>query len=360
MNPMNRALALARRALGSVSPNPAVGAVLVRDGEVVGEGWTQPPGQAHAEAGALRQAGERARGATLYTTLEPCPHYGRTPPCAKAIIEAGIAEVHAAMIDPNPLVAGRGMEMLAERGIATNIGDGEHEARQIVEAYAKFITTGLPFVTAKYAMSLDGKTATYTGESRWISGEESRQFVHRLRAESDAVMVGIGTVLADDPRLTVRDGDTGVATRQPLRVVVDSRLRTPESARVLTEPGRVVLASATGKDEPADPWKGLDVGVEAVPSGDGSVDLAELLRRLGARDVTSVLVEGGGMLLGSLFDNRLVDKVVAFIAPSIIGGKAARSPVEGTGAGRIADTLHLDRVEVRRFGADTAVIGYLT
>ena len=356
---MNRALALARRALGSVSPNPAVGAILVRDGEVVGEGWTQPPGQAHAEAGALRQAGERARGATLYTTLEPCTHYGRTPPCAKAIIEMGIAAVHAAMIDPNPLVAGRGMELLAERGIATNVGDGEQEARRIVEAYAKFITTGVPFVTAKYAMSLDGKTATYTGESRWISGEESRQFVHRLRAESDAVMVGIGTVLADDPRLTVRDVDTGVPTRQPLRVVVDSRLRTPESARVLIEPGRVVLASATGEDEPADPWKGVGVGVEAVPSGDGSVDLAELLRRLGARDVTSVLVEGGGTLLGSLFDNRLVDKVVAFIAPSIIGGKAARSPVGGTGAGRITDALRLDRVEVKTFGADTAVIGYL-
>ncbi len=173
-------------------------------------------------------------------------------------------------------------------------------------------------------------------------------------------MVGIGTVLADDPRLTVRDGDTGLAVRQPLRVVVDSRLRTPESARILTEPGRVVLASATGEDEPADPWKGLGVGVEAAPSGDGSVDLAELLRRLGARDVTSVLVEGGGTLLGSLFDNRLVDKVVVFIAPSIIGGKAARSPIEGTGAGRIADALRLDRVEVRRFGADTAVIGYLT
>ena len=169
-----------------------------------------PPGQAHAEASALRQAGERARGATLYTTLEPCTHYGRTPPCAKAIVEMGISEVHAAMIDPNPLVAGRGMKLLAERGIATDVGDGEHEARQIVEAYAKFITTGVPFVTAKYAMSLDGKTATFTGESRWISGEESRQFVHRLRAESDAVMVGIGTVLADDPRLTVRDVDAGV------------------------------------------------------------------------------------------------------------------------------------------------------
>ena len=202
---MSHALELARRAEGRVSPNPPVGAVLVRDGAVIGSGFTQPPGQSHAEVVALREAGEAARGAALYTTLEPCSHHGRTPPCTDAIIEAGVAEVHAAMLDPNPNVRGGGMAILADAGVSTRIGESEAKARRLLEAYVKYVTTGTPFVTAKFAMSLDGKIATSRGDSKWISGEKARRAVHRLRAASDAIMVGINTVLADDPQLTARD-----------------------------------------------------------------------------------------------------------------------------------------------------------
>ena len=238
MSHMRRALSLAGRAVGSVSPNPAVGAVVVKDGAVVGEGWTQPPGQPHAEVMALRQAGEKSAGAALYSTLEPCHHYGRTPPCTETILAAEVAEVHAAVVDPNPLVSGKGAAHLNEAGVKTVLGEEEEEARRLMEAYFKHITTGLPFVTAKFAMSLDGKTATRTGDSKWISGEEARRYANSLRAASDAIMAGISTVLADDPRLTARDDNDNPLARQPLRIVVDSRGRTPEGARMLSEPAR--------------------------------------------------------------------------------------------------------------------------
>ena len=358
MSQMGRALSLARRALGSVSPNPAVGAVVVKDGAVVGEGWTQPPGRAHAEIVALRQAGPQAKGASLYTTLEPCSHVGKTPPCTEAIGEAGVAEVHSAIIDPNPLVRGKGLARLRELGIATHVGEAEEEARQNIEAYEKFVTVGSPFVIAKFAMSLDGKIATHTGESKWISGEESRRFAHQLRAASDAIMVGIKTVLLDDPALTARDDDGASLDRQPWRVLVDSRGRTPPHARLLAEPGRTLVAVAGLDQEAEQRLTSAGAEVEHVPSDDGNVDLAELLSKLGARDMTSVLVEGGGALLGSLFDQRLVDKVVAFVAPVIVGGRDAPSPVAGNGARRISDVLRLDRVKVETFGTDIAVIGY--
>ena len=240
---MGLALSLAERAAGAVSPNPPVGAVLVRDGEVVGEGYTQPPGQAHAEIVAIRQAGPRARGATLYTTLEPCNHQGRTGPCSEAIIEAGVAEVHSAVMDPNSHVKGGGLSRLSEAGIAVSTGEMAGEAWRLIEAYAKLVTTGTPFVTAKFAMSLDGKIATRTGSSQWITGEEARAYAHRLRAASDAVMVGINTVLADDPRLTARDASGAALERQPLRVVVDSRGRIPREARMLGEPGSTLIVT---------------------------------------------------------------------------------------------------------------------
>ena len=359
MSHMERALSLARRAVGSVSPNPAVGAVVVKDGLVVGEGWTQPPGRAHAELVALRQAGTAAAGAALYTTLEPCNHHGKTPPCTQAIIDAGVAEVHAAMVDPNPLASGDGLSRLKEAGIRTVVGEGEEEVRTVVEAYIKFITTGLPFVTAKFAMSLDGKIATRTGASRWITGEQARRYAHHLRANCDAVMAGINTIVADDPRLTARD-DNGVALdRQPLRVVVDGRGRTPLSAKLLAEPGRTLVAVARVDRSVQGRLTRAGAEVEKVPSKDDLVDLAELLRRLGReRSVTSLLVEGGRTLLGSLFDQHLVDKVVAFLAPTIIGGEGAPSAVGGVGVERMADAVRLERVEVLRFGSDTAVIGY--
>ena len=356
---MQRALALARRAAGAVSPNPAVGAVVVRDGRVVGEGHTQPPGQAHAEVVALRQAGARAAGATLYTTLEPCSHYGRTPPCTQAVIDAGIAEVRSAIADPNPRVNGAGHARLRDAGIVVRVGEGAEEAAEIIEAYAKHVVTGLPFVTAKFAVSLDGKIATSGGESRWITGERARAYAHELRAASDAVMVGIGTALADDPQLTARDAEGRPLPRQPSRVVVDSGGRLPTAARMLAEPGETIVAVARPSAGRVRALERAGAVVLPAPSADGdAVDLAALLDELGRRDVTSVLAEGGGALLGSLFDARLVDKVVGFVAPVIIGGADAPTPVAGEGATSMAGVTRLARVRTRTLDGDVVVVGY--
>ena len=356
---MSHALELARRAEGRVSPNPPVGAVLVRDGEVIGRGYTQPPGQSHAEVLALREAGEAARGAALYTTLEPCSHHGRTPPCTDAIIEAGVAEVHAAVLDPNPNVRGGGLAILAEAGVSTRVGEGEAKARLLLEAYVKYVTTGTPFVTAKFAMSLDGKIATRIGDSKWISGEKARRRVHRLRAASDAVMVGIGTVLADEPRLTARDKTGGPLDRQPLRVVVDTRGRMPVDAPMLGEPGRTLVAVGDLGEPGAATLRGAGAEVVSLPGDGPSVDLAALMDALASEHgVTSMLVEGGATLLGSLFDLGLVDKVIAFVSPVIDGGQTAPPPVAGAGFERMADTLRLERVRWDRYGRDMAITGY--
>ena len=355
---MARALALAERALGTTSPNPAVGAVLVRDGQVVGEGYTQPPGQAHAEIVALRQAGDKARGATLYVTLEPCCHYGRTPPCVNAIIEARVREVHYATLDPNPLVNGRGRQQLEAAGIPVSAGDGAEASRRLNDAYCKFVTTGLPFVTAKFAASLDGRIAARGGDSKWITGEAARQEAHRMRSLSDAVMVGIGTVLADDPQLTARDALGQALPRQPMRIVVDSHGRTPLAARLFREPGPVLIACASLPEERLRAYQDAGAEVVPLPSNDGRVDLQGLLVLLGQRQVTSVLAEGGSALLGSLFDQRLVDKVAAFIAPVIIGGDAALPAVGGQGAASMAQALQLTDVSFRQFGDDLLVTGY--
>jgi diaminohydroxyphosphoribosylaminopyrimidine deaminase/5-amino-6-(5-phosphoribosylamino)uracil reductase len=362
---MKRALKLARRALGNVSPNPAVGAVLVKGGRVIGEGFTQPPGGPHAEVVALRQAGEAARGAALYVTLEPCCHQGRTPPCTKAILAAGVREVHLSHLDPDPHVSGNGKAALEAAGVTVIVGDGEEEARRINEAYVKHRTTGLPFVIAKFAASLDGKIAATSGDSRWVSGPESRGWAHRQRTMVDAIMVGVRTILVDNPELTARpepgegarlpDGQP----RQPLRVVADSRGRTPASARVLQGPTGALVATTEASSKA---WRrqmrdaGADVLV--VPAAGGRVDLGELTRTLGSRDILSLLVEGGGELLGSFFDQGLVDKVQAIIAPIIIGGQEAPAAVAGRGARRMADALRLRDVTVERLGEDVLVTGY--
>ncbi|MBI2170543.1 MAG: bifunctional diaminohydroxyphosphoribosylaminopyrimidine deaminase/5-amino-6-(5-phosphoribosylamino)uracil reductase RibD [Chloroflexi bacterium] len=365
MDGMARALELARQALGATSPNPAVGAVVVRDGQLVGEGFTQPPGQAHAEVVALGMAGEKARGASLYVTLEPCPHYGRTPPCTRAIIQSGLREVHLAFLDPNPLVRGAGRRQLESAGIQVVVGEGEEASRKLLEAYCKFITTGLPFLTAKFAASLDGKIAARGGDSRWITGEPARREAHRLRAISDAVMVGIGTVLADDPLLTARDAQDQPLSRQPLRVVVDSQARTPPSARLLRPsaeglrpPGSVLIACAHAPQARIRALR--DAGAEVVEAAaeDGRVDLKELLRLLGQRQVTSILAEGGSALLGSFFDLGLVDKVAAFIAPVIVGGAGGVPAVGGQGAASMAQALRLADREVHHLGDDLLVVGY--
>ena len=358
VSPMQRALALAQEALGSTRPNPTVGAVLVVDGGIVGEGVTQPPGQAHAEIMALRQAGERARGASLYVTLEPCCYEGRTPPCTTALMGAGVAQVHMAMLDPNPLVAGQGRAQLEAGGIRTSVGEGEEEARPLYEAHARYMTTGLPFVIAKFAMSLDGKIATVTGHSQWITGEEARRYSNRLRGMYDSVMAGIGTVVADDPLLTYRDAEGAPHERQPLRIVVDSQGRTPISTRLLAQPGRTLIATARAAADRVATLEEAGAEVVALPGEDGRVDLPSLLRFLGQQEITSVIVEGGSTLLGSLFDHRLVDKVLAFIAPVILGGGGAPSPVAGMGVRSMEEALALENPTVERLGGDVLMAGY--
>ena len=358
---MEYALSLARLALGYTSPNPAVGAVIVKDGRTVGMGYTQPAGSQHAEVMALRQAGDRARGGTMYVTLEPCCHYGRTPPCTEAIIDAGIAEVYIALLDPNPLVSGRGMTRLNESGVKTYIGVCQQEAYEINEAYIKYITTGLPFVVAKFAMSLDGKIATRTGDSRWITREEARRYVHVLRHTVDAIMVGANTVILDNPRLTARGcgGKGGVKKAQPVRLVVDSKGRIPFDARIFEPPGEVLLAVGAPFDA-AKKQRFEEAGAEVLelPTKEGLVDIMELLKLLGKRGIVTVLVEGGGKLLGWLFDHQLVDKVLAFISPIIIGGCQAVS-VGGNGVTELAMASRLGRVNIRNFGDDILVSGYV-
>ncbi len=356
---MRLALAEARRALGRVSPNPAVGAVVVRDGRVVGRGHTRPPPGSHAEVVALAGAGEAARGAALYVTLEPCAHHGRTPPCTDAILQAGIAEVHVAMLDPDPQVSGRGLAELERAGVRVHLGEGEAEVRRLLEAYVKHRTTGLPFVVVKFAASLDGRIAAASGDSRWLSGPRAREWVHRLRAQVDAIAVGSGTVLADDPHLTARPRGR-LARRQPLRVVLDGRGRIPPTARVL-DTAAPTLVATTGASSPE--WRQAIArrGAEVLllPAADGHPDPGALLRELGRRGVLLLLVEGGGEVLGSLFDAGLVDKVHAVIAPVIVGAREARGAVEGRGARVMAEALRLQRVSVRRLGDDILVTGYV-
>ena len=358
MDYMKQALALAHQALGTTSPNPAVGAVLVRDGQVVGEGYTQPPGQAHAEIMALHQAGDRARGATLYVTLEPCCHRGHTPPCTGPIAKAGVVEVRFALQDPNPLVNGKGRKELEETGVRVAVGEGEEAARRLHEAYLKYIRTRLPFLVTKYAASLDGKIATRTRNAHWITGVAARRRANKLRAASDAVMVGIGTVLTDDPQLTARDGRDRPLARQPLRVIVDSGGRTPATARLLREPGKVMVAGARIPQRRARALERAGAEILELPAEDGSVDLRALLAALGQQEVTSVLAEGGGALLGSLFDHGLVDKVVAFLAPVIIGGAEAVPAIAGVGSDTVTQAMRLREVSVEQVGEDLMVTGY--
>jgi len=358
---MEYALSLARLAMGYTSPNPAVGAVVVKDGLAVGMGYTQPAGSEHAEVIALRQADDKARGATMYVTLEPCSHYGRTPPCTQAIIDAGISEVYIALLDPNPLVSGRGAGRLNEGGIKTHIGICQKEAYEINEAYIKHITTGLPFIVAKFAMSLDGKIATKTGDSKWITQEEARKYAHALRYTFDAIMVGVNTVVADNPHLTAKccGGRGGIRKMQPLRLVVDSKGRVPLNAHIFEPPGEVLLAVAAPFDlVKKEKFAKAGAKVLELPTKGDLVDIVELFKLLGKREIVAVLVEGGGKLLGSLFDHCLVDKVLAFISPIIIGGCEATS-VGGNGVDIMAKALRLNRVDIKSFGDDVLVSGYV-
>lgn len=358
---MKMALDLAAAAMGRTSPNPMVGAVVVRDGRVVGKGFHARAGTPHAEVLALKDAGEMARGATLYVTLEPCCHHGRTGPCTEAVIEAGVKRVVAAMADPNPLVAGKGLARLREAGLDVEAGVREEEARILNEVFIKYISTGRPFVVMKAAVSLDGKIATRTGDSRWITGPEAREYGHRLRGRYDAIMVGVNTVLADDPSLTTRLPEGG---RDAVRLVLDSLARTPPGSKVirsLSEAPVIIITTDRAPQERVRQIEEAGSRVISIPGtpGDGRVDMAALMRELAKREITSVLVEGGGQVHASALAAGIVDKVAWFIAPKLIGGKEAPGPLAGQGPERIADATFLDRVSVSRMGNDIFVEGYI-
>jgi diaminohydroxyphosphoribosylaminopyrimidine deaminase/5-amino-6-(5-phosphoribosylamino)uracil reductase len=351
---MERAIALAERGRGRVSPNPLVGAVVVADGRVVGEGWHEGPGAAHAEIVALRGAGEDARGATLYTSLEPCDHHGRTPPCTEAILAAGISRVVSALRDPNPIVDGRGFAKLERAGVEVRADVMAEEAARQNKAFLKHVRTGLPFVVWKSAASLDGKVAARDGSSRWITGEAARTDVHRLRAWSDAILVGAGTALADDPSLTVRL--PGYEGRAPLRVLVDSRGRVPATGDLFDgEAPTLVATTDRAPHERRDEWaaSGADV-VELEREGEG-VSLGELAAHLGKRDVQGVLLEGGPTLAWAAVEAGIVDEVVVYLAPRLVGGVDAPGVLGGRGLAPIANAIPLRFRAIDRIGDDLRV-----
>ncbi|MBI5903731.1 MAG: bifunctional diaminohydroxyphosphoribosylaminopyrimidine deaminase/5-amino-6-(5-phosphoribosylamino)uracil reductase RibD [Deltaproteobacteria bacterium] len=351
---MRAAIVLARKGLGSTSPNPAVGAVIVRNKKIIAGGYHRKAGLPHAEVEALRVAGAAAKGAALYVTLEPCCKWGRTPPCTEAIIRSGIKKVVAGMMDPNPGVSGRGTRALRAAGIEVVSGVLDDECNRINEGYIKHITTGLPFVTLKLASTLDGRIATSMGESKWITGREARGFVHRLRAINDAVMVGVSTVLKDDPELTVRLA----RGRDPARVVLDSNLRIPLSAKVFKEGARLLIFTIAGAGR-AKASMAADRGAEVITvagSKDG-VDIKRVLREIGKRGVTSVLVEGGGRVAASLLKKGLADKLVLFISPIALGSDGLPS-IGPLGIKRLKDAPRLERMASRKIGPDIVLEGY--
>lgn len=357
---MRRALELALRGWGRVSPNPMVGAVIVRDGAVVGEGWHEGPGTDHAEIMALGHAGDRARGATVVCTLEPCNHFGRTPPCTRALIEAGVARVVVATTDPDLGGEAPGLAELGDAGIAIEVGTARTESRRLNEAFERHATTGRPFVTLKMAASLDGKTAAADGSSRWITGDEARADVQRLRAGADAIVVGAGTAAHDDPSLTVRDARFALA-RAPLRVVVDAAGRIPARGR-LFEGGAPTVVATTGDVAESSVRDWVDAGAEVLSLDTdvhGGVSLLALLEALGKRDVQGVLVEGGATLAWSLARDRLVDKVVMYVAPTLIGGAGAPGVIGGDGFSPVSAAMPLDFEMVERFGRDLRMEAYV-
>ncbi|MEW6668027.1 MAG: bifunctional diaminohydroxyphosphoribosylaminopyrimidine deaminase/5-amino-6-(5-phosphoribosylamino)uracil reductase RibD [Thermodesulfobacteriota bacterium] len=358
---MREAVRLAKKGLGQTSPNPPVGCVVVRQGKVIAGGFHRRAGEPHAEVEALAGLGGRVKaGDSLYVTLEPCNHYGRTPPCTEAILKAGVRRVVVGTRDPNPGVKGGGCEFLESRGVRVVTGVLESECRELIEFFAKYAATGRPFVAGKAALTLDGWTATCAGQSRWITGEKSRRFVHRLRAQMDAVMVGVGTVLADDPSLTTRLG--AGRGKDPVRIIVDTHLRTPPGARVV---------AAGDSDSPT--WIAVGRGVPSAklkryerqgvmplvcPEREGRVDLDALMGKLGSMSIASVLLEGGSTLMGSMIRGRLVDKFYVFHAPKILGGGDGVPMASGPGPRKIEDCLRLKDAKWRRFGEDLLWVGY--
>jgi diaminohydroxyphosphoribosylaminopyrimidine deaminase / 5-amino-6-(5-phosphoribosylamino)uracil reductase len=353
---MRRALELAERGRGYVEPNPLVGALVVRNGKVVGEGWHQRYGEAHAEVNALSMAGEAARDATLYVTLEPCCHQGKTPPCTDVVIRTGVRRVVAALSDPFLQVAGRGAALLREAGLTVDFGPGEAEARRQNAPYLKLLATGRPYVHAKWAMSLDGKIATHTGNSKWITGDASRRRVHELRGRMDAILVGSGTARADDPLLTVRPP----GPRIPARIVLSrSCALAPESRLVQTvaDAPVMVVTAVSSESPPARRLRALGCEVLCIPEADHPSTVLCLLDELGRRRMTNILVEGGSALLGSFRDAAAIDEVHVFLAPCLIGGAAGLTAIGGRGVEKVADALPLSEWTIDQLDTDLLLHG---
>ncbi|MBI3272787.1 MAG: bifunctional diaminohydroxyphosphoribosylaminopyrimidine deaminase/5-amino-6-(5-phosphoribosylamino)uracil reductase RibD [Planctomycetes bacterium] len=358
---MDRALALARRGEDAAEPNPLVGAVVARGDEVVGEGCHERFGHAHAEVHALRAAGERARGATLYVTLEPCVHLGKkTPPCLPLVLASGVTRVVAAMADPYPAVKGRGFEALRAAGVEVRVGVREAEARRLNAPFVQYVTTRMPWVVAKWAMTLDGKIASRTGDSKWITSDESRRLARRWRQQCGAVVVGVETVLRDDPELRGEDP----AGRQPLRVVLDSSARTPLASRLVRSAREVPVLIVHAQAAPPDRLRALEVSgcrlLALAPSSVGPrPDFREVIRVLGAEGLPRVFVEGGGRVLASAFESRVVGEARVFVAPRILGGADASTPVAGSGAPRISEAFRLEDARFESIGPDWLLRGRL-
>ncbi|MGI6065595.1 MAG: bifunctional diaminohydroxyphosphoribosylaminopyrimidine deaminase/5-amino-6-(5-phosphoribosylamino)uracil reductase RibD [Bacillota bacterium] len=354
---MKKALELARLAEGWTSPNPMVGAIVVRDGRIIGQGYHQRAGTPHAEVHALRMAGKEAKGSTLYVTLEPCCHYGRTPPCVDTILEAQVARVVTAMEDPNPKVAGGGLKKLRQNGVEITTGVLENEARVLNEIFLKSITAALPYIAVKSALTLDGKIATKTGSSRWITGHEARLKAHRLRHIHDGVLVGIGTILADNPQLTVRI--PGETLKNPVRIVIDSSLRITPDAQVLNQSqAPTLIYTARPAAEKMEKLKSQGVKVIKCPGPDGQVDLKEALKDMFQRGISSILVEGGAGINGTLLDQKLIDKMYVFYAPKVIGSHLAPGMFAGSGVSDMQDAVLLDKTSVEIIGPDVLISGY--
>lgn len=352
---MKRALALAETAMGHTSPNPMVGCVVVKDGRVVAEGCHEKYGSFHAERNALTRCEEDVSGASMYVTLEPCCHTGKTPPCTDIIIEKKIGRVYVGAMDPNPKVAGNGVKILREHGIKVETGILEEECLRLNEIFFHYISTGLPFVAMKYAMTLDGKIASFTGDSKWVTGEKARQHVHVLRKKYSAIMAGVDTVIADDPMLNCRI-EEGI---DPVRIICDSHLRIPMESQIVRSADRIPTIVACAEDVDETIRHRLETtGVETIKTeGEKQVSLPALFRKLGERKIDSVLAEGGGTLHGSLLSSGCVSRVYAYIAPKLIGGYGAKSPVEGKGMEKMAEAKGLSDIEILSLGEDICVTG---
>jgi diaminohydroxyphosphoribosylaminopyrimidine deaminase/5-amino-6-(5-phosphoribosylamino)uracil reductase len=357
---MRKVLKLAEKGVGATNPNPLVGAIIVKDGKIIAKGYHKAFGLAHAEVDAINNAKERLVGSTLYVNLEPCSHYGKTPPCAKAIIEAGIKNVVIAMIDPNPFVKWNGVKMLKNAGIDITVGVFEQEARKLNEIFIKYITKKMPFVIMKSAMTLDGKISSISGNSKWISCEESRNYAHQLRNRVSAIMVGINTVIADNPSLTTRLNEKNC--KDPIRVIIDSKGRIPLDSNVINSSSNAgVILATTNQIEPEKEKALNDKGVTIIKTDydNSGVNLVQVMKELYNLGIDSVLLEGGGTINAAALSVGIVDKVIMFIAPKIIGGKSALTPVEGVGIELIDDAIKLDDISICKIGSDILVEGYV-